>query len=101
MFDMLTRKYEQGAVIEDGRGKVEEYLAHRKQREEQILQLLRDNKGNATSMELVKVIYKDVPEDLHVPAANGVVQVLRKLEAENKVEQRQPGRWQIADKATL
>ncbi len=52
-------------------------------------------------MELVKVIYRDEREDLHVPAANGVVQVLRKLEAEDKVEQRQPGRWQIADKATL
>ena len=52
-------------------------------------------------MELVKVVYKDVPEDLHVPAANGVVQVLRKLGVEGKVAQRQYERWQVADKATL
>lgn len=51
-------------------------------------------------MELVKVVYKDVPENLHVPAANGVVQALRKLKSEGKVAQRQHERWQIVDKAT-
>ena len=50
-------------------------------------------------MELVKVVYKEVPENLHVPAANGAVQVLRKLEGEGKITQRQRERWQIADKA--
>ena len=52
-------------------------------------------------MEVVKVVYKDVPENLHVPAANGVVQVLRKLEAEGIVAPCQHGKWQIADRATL
>lgn len=50
-------------------------------------------------MELVKVVYKEVPENLHGPAANGAVQVLRKLEREGKIAQRQGERWQIADKA--
>lgn len=49
-------------------------------------------------MELVKVVYKDVSESLHVPAANGTLQILRKLEAEGKVAHRQHGRWQIADR---
>ena len=42
-----------------------------------------------------------LPEELHVPAANGVVQVLRKRGVEGKVAQRQYERWQVADKATL
>ena len=88
-------------MIEDGRGKIDEYIAHRKQREEEILQALSDIGNEATSMELVKIVYKDVPENLHVPAANGVVQVLWKLENEGKVAQGQHEMWQIADKATL
>ena len=90
----------QGTVIEDGPAKIDEYITHRKQREEEILQALREI-GKATSMDLVKVVYKDVPENLHKPAATGVVQVLRKLEGEGNVIQRQHERWQIADKATL
>lgn len=108
--DSLSRMREQfhgraypahGTVIEDGRARIEEYIAHRKQRENEIVQALSDIGKEATSMELVKVVYKDVPENLHVPAANGVVQVLRKLEGEGKVAQRQHERWQTADKTTL
>ena len=88
----------QGAVIEDGRGRIEEYIAHRKQREEEILQALRGINKEVTLMELVKVVYKDVSESLHVPAANGALQILRKLEAEGKVAHRPHGRWQIADR---
>ena len=88
-------------MIEDGRARIEQYIKHRKQREEEILQALKDLKKEATSMELVKVVYRDVPESLHVPAANGTEQVLRKLEAERKVAQHEGGRWQIADKGTL
>ena len=98
---MLTARRAQGTVIEDGRGKIDEYIAHRKQREEEILQALSDIGNEATSMELVKIVYKDVPENLHEPAANGVVQVLRKLEGEGRVAKGQHERWQIADKATL
>lgn len=98
---MLTPTCAQGTVIEDGRARIEEYIAHRKQREEEILQALENIGKEATLMELVKVVYKDVPENLHVPAADGAVQVLRKLEGEGKVAQRQHERWRIADKATL
>lgn len=54
-----------------------------------------------TPMELVKVIYKDVPENLHEPAARGVVQVLGKLQEEGKVVQTQGQRWLLAGKAAL
>lgn len=98
---MLTPTCAQGTVIEDGPAKIDEYIAHRKQREEDILQALSNIGKETTSMDLVKVVYKDVPENLHKPAAHGVVQILRKLEQEGKVEKGQRERWQIADKATL
>ena len=100
-----------GAVIEDGKKKIGEYIAHRKMREEEILGVLGSAGGltapsgrGKTPMELVKVIYRDVPENLHVPAAGGVVQVLRKLEGEGKVSRRNDDsgeRWVLVEKATL
>lgn len=83
-----------GPVIEDGPAKITEYIAHRRQREEQVARTLRSPSPNPTSekqwtaMELVKVIYKDVPEDLHPAACGGVLQILRKLESEGRVTQR-------------
>ncbi|KAA6408993.1 MAG: hypothetical protein FRX48_07337 [Lasallia pustulata] len=64
-----------GAVVEDGRARIDE--------------------------ELVKVVYKDVPESLHEPAERGVVQVLGKLEGEGKVVQVAGGRWELAGVAAL
>jgi ribonuclease/clavin/mitogillin len=103
-----------GAVINDGKAKILEYIRHRQQREEQVLQVLRSshpsaNKqasarqpGDWTSMEIVKVIYKDVPEDLHLPAHGGIMQVLLKLKEEDKVsEDPITGNWAIREKATL
>jgi glyoxylase-like metal-dependent hydrolase (beta-lactamase superfamily II) len=84
-----------GPVISDGPSKISEYISHRKTREEQVLRTLRsenaamsasdDGSRTWTPMELVKVIYKDVSENLHLPAAGGVVQILRKLQREGKV----------------
>ncbi|KAK3376011.1 metallo-beta-lactamase superfamily protein [Lasiosphaeria ovina] len=78
-----------GPVISDGPGKIAEYIQHRKQREEQVVQTLRTENpagGYAwTPMELVKVIYSDVPVDLHPAAAAGVLQILQKLQREGKV----------------
>lgn len=91
-----------GAVIEDGNAKIAEYIQHRQQREDEVLQVLtyglllseidgppppvkREELRSWTSMELVKVIYHDIPPNLHVPASHGVLQVLKKLEGERKV----------------
>ena len=100
-----------GAVVPDGKLKIDEYIAHRKQREEEIIQSLssreignnNNNKNNnphefsnledstptaegpgRTVAELVRTIYKDVPETLHPAAENGVAQVLLKLEGEGR-----------------
>lgn len=94
-----------GPVIQDGPAKITEYIAHRQQREDQITQTLRsvnESTGETTwePMELVKIIYRDVPESLHLPALGGVLQVLQKLEKEDRVYQ-EDGRWAFRDQAAL
>nr|POE92418.1 endoribonuclease lactb2 [Quercus suber] len=92
-----------GAVIEDGPRRIAEYLAHRRQREEQILEALKGVGDGRTSMEIVKVVYQGYPEGLHGPAEGGVVQVLQKVEAEGKVKRKADGsgRWVLEGKAAL
>lgn len=101
-----------GAVIEDGPSKIGEYLRHRKERESQVIQVLNSAKNKPgvaissyeadkwTSMEIVKIIYKDVPENLHVRANGGIVQILHKLQAEAKVVKEQD-RWKLNAQAAL
>ncbi|KAI9772785.1 MAG: hypothetical protein M1835_006227 [Candelina submexicana] len=102
-----------GDVIEDGKAKVQEYIKHRQEREEQVMQLLNgtmsageiarsDRGAELKSSDMIKVIYKDVPENLHLPAERGLLQVLRKLEGERKVVHH-PARdtWQIKDTQAL
>ncbi|EQB54234.1 metallo-beta-lactamase superfamily protein [Colletotrichum gloeosporioides Cg-14] len=85
-----------GPVIDNGPSKIMEYINHRKTREEQVIRTLRSKRNVGpdggpsdawTPMELVKVIYRDVPEELHVPASSGVIQILEKLEREDRVSQ--------------
>ncbi|KAI0165073.1 Metallo-hydrolase/oxidoreductase [Hypoxylon sp. FL1284] len=79
------------------------YISHRQQREQQVLQTLASagDTGARTPMELVKVIYRDVPESLHVPAANGVVQILRKLRDEDKVVLEGEDKWRLQNRSSL
>ncbi|TEA12319.1 Lactamase-like protein nscB [Colletotrichum sidae] len=98
-----------GPVVDDGPAKILEYIHHRKTREEQVVRTLRtkrvadDAEGLLdawTAMELVKVIYHDVPEALHVPACGGVLQILSKLEREDRVS-RSKDRWTLKDRSSL
>jgi ribonuclease/clavin/mitogillin len=103
-----------GAVIDDGPGKILEYIRHRKQREDQVVQILKSSRSDPgvavsggepddwTSMEIVKIIYKDFPESLHLPANGGIMQILVKLEGEDKVvEDTATGKWRIKNRAVL
>lgn len=75
-----------GPVIEDGPAKVLEYIKHRKLREKQVLDVLAQEKeGGWSSMEIVKVIYKEYPENLWLPAEKGILQILGKLEEDGRV----------------
>lgn len=104
-----------GAVIEKATARISEYIQHRQQREDEILRVLRYGKlevadGEAspervqawTPLELVKVIYRDIPESLHLPASHGVLQVLNKLEDDGRtVHDGESGQWRLGEKATL
>ncbi|RYP16973.1 hypothetical protein DL765_004815 [Monosporascus sp. GIB2] len=102
-----------GPVLPEARAKISEYIQHRHQREKQVLQALGSAKigsGSSTgaeridgwsSMELVKVIYHDVPENLHLPAQGGVIQILRKLRNEDKVILDGEDNWRLKDRSSL
>lgn len=80
-----------GAVIQDGAAKIQEYIDHRKLRERQILDALMiekqgENHGHLTSSQIVKIVYRDTPENLHDAAKKGVEQILRKMRGEGKVD---------------
>ncbi|KAF2219831.1 beta-lactamase-like protein [Elsinoe ampelina] len=92
-----------GPVLEDGKGKVREYIRHRREREEQIVGVMKggsEGKEGWGSMELVKVVYKDYPEHLHAPAEGSVVQVLKKLEVEGRARV-VDGVWSLVDREKL
>ncbi|KAL1956196.1 hypothetical protein VTO42DRAFT_7543 [Malbranchea cinnamomea] len=86
-----------GPVVEDCKGKIMEYLKHRQQRENEVLRVLTygtlNDSGNSEQsssrtwapIDIVKVIYKDIPKELHLSASHGVNQVLMKLEADGRV----------------
>lgn len=70
-----------GPFIDDGHAKVDEYLAHRAQREQAIAAALSE-KQRATIEEIVEAVYVDVPDALHPIARYSVWAHLRKLAAE-------------------
>ncbi len=72
-----------GDIIERPVAVIEEYLQHRRMRERQIADALRD--GPARIPDLVRHIYMDVPEALHRYAAQSVYSHLLKLRDEGKV----------------
>ncbi|MFI5217339.1 MAG: MBL fold metallo-hydrolase [Candidatus Limnocylindria bacterium] len=72
-----------GPRIPDGVAKIREYLAHRAQREAQILEAL--GQGLSRIPEMVRRIYAAYPESLHGAAAMSVASHLRKLEREGRV----------------
>ncbi len=62
--------------------KLQDYLAHRRLREEQVAEGL--EAGPHTPQELVETIYTDVPPELHPAAARSVLAHLLKLEREGR-----------------
>jgi ribonuclease/clavin/mitogillin len=86
-----------GPVIEDGPGRIAEYIEHRRLRERQILEAL--GEGQATIPALVSRIYAEVTPALHRVAAMSVESHLRKLMREGRVQEHRqadaPSRWEL------
>jgi glyoxylase-like metal-dependent hydrolase (beta-lactamase superfamily II) len=72
-----------GPRIADGQAKIREYIAHRREREAQILEALAQ--GLSRIPDMVRRIYAAYPEALHAAAAMSVASHLRKLEREGRV----------------
>ncbi|MGH0031232.1 MAG: MBL fold metallo-hydrolase [Myxococcota bacterium] len=72
-----------GPKIDDGVAKIREYIAHRNQREEQILAAMGD--GRATIPDIVSLVYAAYPESLQIAARSSVASHLLKLEREARV----------------
>jgi len=92
-----------GAVIEDCRAKIIEYIEHRKMREKEVLEVLSGGtEVGLRPMNLVKIIYQDVPENLHFAAARGIVQILEKLAGEGKAHHNEDAdTWALNRNAVL
>lgn len=75
-----------GPVIRDAEAKILEYISHRNLREQQIIDIFRDNFEKSFSVtELRTMIYKNIPENLHKMAEHNLLLHLRKLEKDGKI----------------
>ena len=116
-----------GAVIDDAADKIQEYIEHRRMREEEALNVLRYGTPDApysiddsdagheddigglevvsgkewTSWEMVKVIYRHYPENLWQPAEGGLLMVLEKLKGDGKVSKSDQGKWSTNGRSAL
>jgi glyoxylase-like metal-dependent hydrolase (beta-lactamase superfamily II) len=73
-----------GPTVFQAAAKLEEYIAHRAMREEQVLAALRS--GAHTPREVVPTIYASYPLDLYPAAERQVLATLLKLERDGRVE---------------
>jgi len=80
-----------GPVIANPQSKIAEYISHRLEREQNILQAIRD--GATTPKEIVARVYTDVSPKAHAMAERAVLAHLEKLQAEGLVSQNLEGTY--------
>ena len=85
-----------GPVVLRAREKLLEYLAHREEREAQVVSALAE--GPRTIAEMVQEIYADHPAEAHPLAARSVLAQLRKLADEGRAERSRQGRRRTVDR---
>jgi glyoxylase-like metal-dependent hydrolase (beta-lactamase superfamily II) len=83
-----------GPVVEDGVGKLHEYLDHRRRRVQQVLDAL-GSRGPSTVDELVAGIYPEVAANLLSAAGRNVRANLELLADDGKVTPSSGERWQL------
>ena len=80
-----------GPAMANPYAKIDEYIAHRLEREEKILKAVRE--GAATPQKIVEVVYTDVSPKTHGMAERAVLAHLEKLEADNLVARDNDGKY--------
>jgi glyoxylase-like metal-dependent hydrolase (beta-lactamase superfamily II)/8-oxo-dGTP pyrophosphatase MutT (NUDIX family) len=84
-----------GPAVGNPRVKIEEYIAHRMERETRILAAVRE--GANTPTEIVAHVYTDVHPKAHALAQRAVLAHLEKLEADNLIALREDGCYIVND----
>uniref|UniRef100_H2YXR9 Endoribonuclease LACTB2 n=1 Tax=Ciona savignyi TaxID=51511 RepID=H2YXR9_CIOSA len=85
-----------GPVINSPLENIQHYINHRNQREQQIIECIEAKyPAPLQSMDMVKIIYKDVPEHLHPAADKNVNNHLSKLKKEGKINE-ENGKWVLS-----
>ena len=87
-----------GPRVADGTAKVREYIAHREERDLQIVAAMRE--GATRIPDIVKIVYAAYPESLHAAAGHSVCCHLLKLEDEGFASRSGEGE-PLADRWTL
>ncbi|HEX8177364.1 MAG TPA: MBL fold metallo-hydrolase [Pyrinomonadaceae bacterium] len=80
-----------GPAVGNPRAKIDEYIRHRLEREENILRAVRARAS--TPKEIVERVYTDVHPKAHAMAERAVLAHLEKLETDNLVTRTADGRW--------
>jgi glyoxylase-like metal-dependent hydrolase (beta-lactamase superfamily II) len=83
-----------GPAIGNPYAKIDEYISHRLEREQKILQAVRE--GAATPKEIVARVYTDVSPKAHAMAERAVLAHLEKLESDDLVIQSLDGSYRAA-----
>jgi len=83
-----------GPAVANPYEKIDEYISHRLQREELILEAVRE--GSSTPKEIVARAYTDVPAKAHAMAERAVLAHLEKLEEEGLVMRISDSAYQAA-----
>jgi glyoxylase-like metal-dependent hydrolase (beta-lactamase superfamily II)/8-oxo-dGTP pyrophosphatase MutT (NUDIX family) len=83
-----------GPAIANPYAKIDEYISHRLDREQRILQAVRD--GAATPKEIVAGVYTDVSPKAHAMAERAVLAHLEKLVEDKLVEKSGPDQFVLA-----
>jgi hydroxyacylglutathione hydrolase len=83
-----------GAVIDDPAPLLHRYLAHRREREEQVLDAL--GRGDSTADAIVARLYRELPQTVVPRAVETIAAHLRKLEQEGRARM-SDGAWHIIE----
>jgi hypothetical protein len=84
-----------GPVIAGGVSRLEQYVAHRLDREEKVVGSLRAAGAPATPTELVPAAYPDVQPALYVYAERSLLAHLLKLQRDGRAATDESGRWRL------